>query len=127
MNQEFRCALLLFLAAGPGVLAAEETRDPPPSSASQCRVNPVKLRSPDDYYPAAERSAGHSGRVVVEFAILKSPGKPVDLRVAESSSYPQLDAAGVRVMAASSFKTNCPGERFKIAVKFGQPRQVSAR
>ena len=124
MKHGLRCALLL-LAAGSQVIAADPPASPKPGEA--CRVSPVSLRNPDDYYPAGERSAGHAGRVVVEFAVPSSRGKPVDLRVAESSSYPALDAAGLRVMADSSFKTNCPGERFKIAVKFGSPRQVSAR
>jgi TonB family protein len=126
MKHGFRCSLLLLLAAGSQVLAADETKNlpprdqpAPPQSGPACRVSPVNLKSPNDYYPATERGAGHAGRVIVEFAVMKSRGKPVDLRVAESSSYPELDAAALRVIAASSFKTTCPGERFKIAVKFG--------
>jgi outer membrane biosynthesis protein TonB len=44
--------------------------------------------------------------------------KPVDLVVAESSSYPALDAAALRVIEDSRFKTTCPGTRTKVAVKF---------
>ena len=126
MKHVSRYSLLLLLAAGSQVLAADPPQtDPPahapasPAPASACDLRPVRLANPDDFYPAAERAAGHKGRVIVEFTIPESGAKPVDLRVAESSSYPELDAAALRVIEKSRFKTTCPGTSTKLAVKFG--------
>jgi TonB family protein len=120
-----RGALLWLLAAGSQILAAEPapetapTSQPPPKPASECKLRPVKILNPDHYYPSAERTAGHAGVIVVEFTVMTSPGKPVDLRVDTSSGFPGLDAAALRVIGDSSFKTLCPGERAKVAVRFG--------
>jgi TonB family protein len=125
MKHVLRCALLLLLAASSQVFAAEPVQDaapasqPPPKPASECKLRPVKILNPDHYYPGAERSAGHVGVIVVDFKVETSPGKPMDLRVDTSSGYPGLDAAALRVIADSTFKTLCPGERAKVAVRFG--------
>ena len=119
-------ALLFLLAAGSQVLAADPPQPDSPantpasqSPASACTLSPVRLADPNAFYPASERSAGHKGRVIVEFTIPQSGAKPVDLRVAESSSYPALDAAALVVVEKSRFKTTCPGTSTKLAVKFG--------
>lgn len=125
MKHALRGALLLLLVAGSQVFAVEPAQEtapasqPPPKPASECKVRPVKLINPDNYYPSAERSAGHAGVIVVEFKLETSPGKPMDLRVDTSSGFPGLDAAALRVIADSTFKTLCPGERAKVAVRFG--------
>ena len=125
MNQVARSSLLVFLAAASQVLMADPAQDPPsldqlppPKPASECKVRPVKVLNPDDFYP---RSAGHTGRVIVEFVVMTSPGKPANLRVDTSSSNPQMDAAALQLVSATTFKTLCPGERAKIAIKFGSP------
>jgi TonB family protein len=125
MKHVLRRALLSLLAVGSQVLAAEPAPEtapavqPPPKPASECKLQPVKILNPDRYYPGAERTAGHAGVIVVEFTVMTSPGKPVDLRVDTSSGFPGLDAAALRVIGDSSFKTLCPGERAKVAVRFG--------
>jgi len=126
-----RAWLLLILASSSPVLAADQPQpDAPekaPSAASpgpECKLSPKKMANPDAYRPSAE---SHSGRVVVEFTIPQSGAKPVDLVVAESSSYPALDAAALRVIEDSRFKTTCPDMRTKVAVKFNPPHQASAR
>lgn len=122
MKRRIFGSTILLLAAS-HLLAADQPK--PDAAGPGCNLNPLHMASPDDYYPAKERRAGHAGRVVVQYSIDESTGKLVDIVVTEPSPYPALDAAAVRVMEHTRFKTNCPGKRWTIAVQFG-PRPPAA-
>ena len=89
--------------------------NPPPIAGCKCKVNPPGLRL--DYPPGA-REREEEGPVVLHFALATSPGRPVDIKVAGSSLFPELDAAATRALEAVEMTTECPGVRFGVLLRY---------
>ena len=70
------------------------------------------------YYPAAAVSQALEGPVVVAFQLDKRYGPARDIAVAESSLVYSLDEAAKRFVKDQKFKTNCPGTRFDVRMRF---------
>ena len=72
----------------------------------------------EQYYPAAAVSQALEGPVVVAFQLPGRYGRASDVAVAESSLVFSLDEAAKRFVKDQKFKTNCPGTRFDVRMRF---------
>ena len=87
------------------------TPPPPRPVVASTSVKAVSIPNPDDLYPATARNAGQEGRPVVTVCVSEA-SKLESVELAESSSFPLLDEAAVRV---------AKGGRFKAATVEGKP------
>jgi len=85
----------------------------PAAGGPACKLTILQLANPADYY-----AGDYSARVVVEFTILESGAKLADPAVVQSSPFPDMDIAALRVISHSRFKIACPAARARIAVQF---------
>lgn len=76
-------------------------RPPPPPGT---KLGIVSFPDVDDYYPSAARSADQQGRPVVKLCV-DDKGKLVSADIAESSKFPLLDEAAVRVAKLGRYKS----------------------
>ena len=53
--------------------------------------------------------------------LVKRPGAALEVKVAESSLVPALDAAALKCVADQRFTTQCPGTRYDLRVRFEPP------
>jgi periplasmic protein TonB len=88
-------------------------RPPPPGT----KLVPISIPNPEDMYPSAARNAGQEGKPVVNFC-LDEKGRITSAEVAESSTFPLLDEAAIKVVR---------GGRFKPATQEGKPIASCAR
>jgi hypothetical protein len=102
-----------------------ETPAPPPPSASppstaivDCRYSFTKPPDILAFYPPAALTDERQGRVYMQFTLAEAEGAPTDIVMYQSSSHADIDVAGPKVLASARFKTNCPGHRFRAAIKF---------
>jgi TonB family protein len=72
----------------------------------------------EEYYPAAAVNQALEGPVVVAFQLTARYGPATDISVAESSLVVSLDEAAKRFVKDQKFKTNCPGTRFDVRMRF---------
>jgi TonB family protein len=93
---------------------------PPPPRADEpdCKHVMSKAVNLDDYYPPAARREERQGRVVVQALLSKAEGPAEIVELAGSSSFADLDEAGLRAIRDTVFKTTCPGSSVTFAVKF---------
>ncbi|CAB4244466.1 Periplasmic protein TonB [Methylacidimicrobium sp. AP8] len=78
---------------------------PAPSSAgkpTQMAV-PDYLRNPKPAYPAAERAAGHQGRVILRVHV-SADGRPESVSILQSSGYSGLDQAALEAVRHWRFR-----------------------
>jgi TonB family protein len=80
----------------------------------------------ETYYPESALRRSLEGPVVVAFSLVTTSGGASDVRVAESSLVPELDAAAIRFIQAQRFNTNCPGTSFDLRVRFRLRDQLLA-
>jgi protein TonB len=89
------------------VITQPPPRPPPPGTNLARTSGP----STEDYYPSSSKIAGQEGRPVVKVCV-SAGGKLDSADVTESSGFPQLDEAAVRIAKAS---------RWKAATEEGKP------
>jgi periplasmic protein TonB len=87
------------------------TPPPPRPPVASTSVKAVSIPNPDDLYPATARNAGQEGRPVVTVCVSEA-NKLESVELADSSSFPLLDEAAVKV---------AKGGRFKAATVEGKP------
>jgi protein TonB len=87
------------------------TPAPRPAPVASTSVKPISIPNPDDMYPSTSRSAGQEGRPVVTVCVSEA-SKLESVELAESSSFPLLDEAAVKV---------AKGGRYKAATVEGKP------
>jgi protein TonB len=87
------------------------TPPPPRPVVASTSVKAVSIPNPDDLYPATARNAGQEGRPVVTVCVSEA-SKLESVELADSSSFPLLDEAAIRV---------AKGGRFKAATVEGKP------
>jgi TonB family protein len=80
----------------------------------------------ETYYPEVALRRSLAGPVVVAFSLVTTSGAASELRVAESSLVPELDAAAIRFIQAQRFNTNCAGASFDLRVRFRLRDQLPA-
>lgn len=84
---------------------------PPAPVVPDTTIKPISIPNPEDLYPSAAKQAGQEGVVKVKVCINEA-SKLGEVTVGESSGFPLLDEAGVRV---------AKGGRFRAATKAGKP------
>jgi len=84
---------------------------PPPPPPPGTRLARVSGPNTEDYYPSISRNAGEEGRPMVRVCIGEN-GKLDSAEIGESSGFPRLDEAAIRVAKAS---------RYKAATQAGKP------
>jgi protein TonB len=95
------------------------TQAPPPAPVAvvpDTVLRPISIPNPEDMYPSAAKQAGQEGVVRVKICISEA-SKIDSVEVGETSGFPLLDDAGVRV---------AKGGRFRAATKAGKPMSSCA-
>lgn len=78
------------------------------------------------YYPAEAKLKSQQGPVIVAFLLPQRLGPAQEVSVVEGSLAPLLDAAALRFIRDQDFRTNCPGQRFDVLMRFKLRDQVAA-
>lgn len=98
----------------PGSIGGEETQQARAPSGSPAPASFAVLHGPIPPYPAAARSRGQEGRVVLDVAI-GTDGTPTGVTVASSSGAPLLDEAAVATVKSWRFR-NDSGRVLSVSV-----------
>jgi TonB family protein len=98
-----------------------EPQLPPLDLPAECKLKVTGAMDMAEYFPAAAIHADHEGPVYVEFMLAAAEGTPTDIQVIQSSTYPELDAAAVRMFGAMAMTTNCPGKHYRLLTMFKIP------
>lgn len=91
---------------------------PPLGNPPECRSKVIQAPDPNTFYPEASRTSLQEGPVIVEFTLSASPSSPTDIEVVQSSSYPDLDAAAIRMFGEVQMTTSCVGKRYRTMTSF---------
>lgn len=99
-------------APPPPITNVTTTPPPPrpiaPAPVARTQMSRISGPSTDEYYPSISRSAGEEGRPVIRVC-LSVAGKLESAEVSDSSGFPRLDEAAVRVAKASRYKPTTEG------------------
>jgi protein TonB len=101
----------------PITLVTTQPVPPPPRAVPGTKLGVISMPNADDMYPSAARNAGQEGRPLINFCT-DEKGKITTVDVAESSTFPLLDEAAVKVVR---------GGRYKAATQEGKPVGSCAR
>jgi protein TonB len=85
------------------VVTTQPVPPPPPRVIPGTKLTPISSPNPDDMYPSAARNAGQEGRPVINFCT-DERGRITTTEVAESSTFPLLDEAAMKVVRGGRFK-----------------------
>jgi TonB family protein len=80
----------------------------------------------ETYYPPEAKQRSLHGPVIVAFLLDQREGAAKEVTVAEGSQVPVLDAAALKFIRDQEFRTNCPGTRFDVLMRFKLRDQVAA-
>jgi TonB family protein len=80
----------------------------------------------ESYYPPEARLNSQQGPVIISFLLGQRLGPAQEVTIAESSLVPLLDEAALRFIRDQDFRTNCPGQRFDVLMRFKLRDQVLA-
>jgi TonB family protein len=72
----------------------------------------------ETYYPAEAKQKSMQGPLIISFLLDQRDGTAKDVTVAESSLFPLLDWSATRFIRDQEFRTNCPGTRFDVLMRF---------
>jgi TonB family protein len=87
-------------------------------AADQCRVVTTGVPSVSDFYPAGSRQRNEEGRVTLNVWMDQKEGHPALVELRQSSGFPELDAAGVKMGSYMAFKGECDQGYAAVAVAF---------
>lgn len=87
-------------------------------AAGKCRVTTTGVPSVSDFYPPGSKRRGEEGRVVVNVLLDKKEGQPALVELKESSGFPELDVAGVKMGTYMAFKGDCDLGYSSVAISF---------
>lgn len=90
----------------------------PLGNPPECKLKITRPVDPDAYFPKESQDALHEGPVFVEFTLASESATPSGIKVIQTSTYPELDSAAVRMFADVPMTTNCAGKRFRTMVSF---------
>lgn len=91
---------------------------PPSSKPAECKSTITHSVDLANYYTKAAQDAQQEGPVFLEFTLGASPANPTDIKVLQTSLYPEIDAAAVRMFGDIQMTTNCVGQRFRSMAVF---------
>lgn len=105
-----------------------DTPVPPPPS---CDAKFLRFPNPDLYYTPDSQAREEQGDVVLDFRIDPVAQKLRDIRIAQSSQYPALDLAALKVGKEVLATTKCPDVRrqakVKFRIKYDEPAPAATR
>ncbi len=87
-------------------------------AAGQCRLTTTGVPSVSDFYPAGSKARNEEGRVVVNVWMDKKEGQPTVVELKETSGFPELDVAGVKMGSYMAFKGDCDQGYTSVAIAF---------
>jgi TonB family protein len=87
-------------------------------AAGKCRLTTTGVPSVSDFYPAGSKQRNEEGRVVVNAWMDKKEGQPTVVELKESSGFPELDVAGVKMGTYMAFKGDCDQGYTSVAIAF---------
>jgi TonB family protein len=86
---------------------------PPGCGYTVTKAEPVSSR-----YPASSRRLLEQGPVDVGFTLSEKDGRPVDVAVVQGAGSRRLDAAAIQYVQSMRMRTDCPGVRYRMKVRF---------
>src|SRR5262245_9416469 len=116
-----RAFFILCLLAMPA-LANEPASKPPAKAVVPCVHKFKRVPDIDDYYPKKAFDEDREGVTMLEFTLPASPSAPIEIIVIKSSGHADIDDAAIEALSDSKAETNCPGRRFRAAIKFSITR-----
>jgi hypothetical protein len=87
-------------------------------AAGKCRVTTTGVPSVSDFYPAGSKRRNEEGRVVLYVLLDQKEGHPALVELKESSGFPELDGAGVKMGSYMVFAGECDQGYTSVAVSF---------
>jgi hypothetical protein len=87
-------------------------------AAGKCRVTTTGVPSVSDFYPPGAKRRNEEGRVVVYVLLDKKEGQPSLVELKDSSGFPELDVAGVKMGTYMAFKGDCDVGYSSVAISF---------
>jgi hypothetical protein len=87
-------------------------------AAGKCRVTTTGVPSVSDFYPPGAKRRNEEGRVVVFVLLDKKEGQPSLVELKDSSGFPELDVAGVKMGTYMAFKGDCDVGYSSVAISF---------
>ena len=97
-------------------LPAAPALDPAPPAG--CRPEVVSGPGVEAFYPDMSRRLQQEGPVTVYFRLDQPEGQAMQIQVGQSSLSPELDQAAMLYIASQTFKVACPGNQFRLRVRF---------
>lgn len=87
-------------------------------TGGKCRVTTIGVPSISDFYPEGSKSRNEQGRVLVYVLLDKKEGQPSLVELKQTSGYPELDVAGVKMGSYMAFKGDCDQGYASVAIAF---------
>ena len=109
---------LWMLATSREVDCKPEPELAPLDNPPECKLKITRPVDINDYFPKESQDAMHEGPVFVEFTLALESGVPTDITMIQTSTYPELDAAALRMFGQVEMSTNCPGKRYRTMALF---------
>jgi len=83
-----------------------------------CDLLPAAPALDPAFYPDMSRRLQQEGPVTVYFRLDQPEGQAMQIQVGQSSLSPELDQAAMLYIASQTFKVACPGNQFRLRVRF---------
>jgi len=106
------------------ILPAPPALDPAPPAG--CRPEITAGPGVEAFYPDVSRRLQQEGPVTVYFRLDQAEGQAMQIQVGQSSLSPELDQAAMLYIANQTFKVACPGNQFRLRVRFKLQDEVPA-
>ena len=87
-------------------------------AANKCRVTTTGVPSVSDFYPAGSKQRNEEGRVVVNIWMDQKEGHAALVELKDSSGFPELDQAGVKMGSYMAFRGECDQGYSSVAIAF---------
>jgi TonB family protein len=83
-----------------------------------CKLNFDFLPNPDAYYPPGARRREEAGAATLDFSVDNETHRFVDIRIARSSGFRELDMAAIKLGKAARATSTCPSQHSRFTLKF---------
>jgi TonB family protein len=87
-------------------------------AAGKCKVTTTGVPSVADFYPPGAKRRNEQGRVVVNVWLDQKEGQPALVELKDSSGFPELDVAGVKMGTYMAFRGDCDQGYSSVAISF---------
>jgi TPR repeat protein len=90
----------------------------PSVAEGTCVLDTPPDANPNKYYPVKALKDHLGGKVTLAISTAAISGKPADVQIEKSSDLPLIDKGAVDFARATTFETNCPGQRLPLSISF---------